>query len=118
MLGMKPLAQIRLGIQSVDAHQTHQAPHFFAVDDQPMIPLQDSGDRPITPGRFIGVQFVNPAHDPQIHIRPLFGLGLSIQTGSIDRQKLCLPFDRQTLVATIDELFTVVCARGFAQIFF
>lgn len=67
-LGMIPLAEIRLGINGIDAHISHHASDFLSVDTDVMVTANDLGNRPIAPRRMIRVQFVDSAHDEQVFV--------------------------------------------------
>ena len=65
---MVTLAEIGLGVESVNTPISHHPPDFLAVEAHLIIPSDDPGDHPVTPGGMRSVQFVYAPSDKQVRI--------------------------------------------------
>jgi len=93
-------AGVRLLVDRLDQHQSHQPPHAFAVH-RPAIPAQHRHHAPRAVERRRQIQLVDPAHQPQI---VLAHRGRApIQRRARDLQQTALRHDRQIGARTVDQ---------------
>ena len=88
--------QSRLGINRLQAHQTHQASGPLSVD------AQNLGHLPAAVERRLQVLFVDPTHP--LHILRRLARRLVIPTRSVQSQKFALPANAYAGTARLDAL--------------
>jgi len=93
-LRMIPFAQIRLRIQRVDAHFTHDPTGPLTVDAKSVVPSQHMRDRPVPPGGFICMHPIDPSSDLQFLAVYRRNGSLTVYAGSRNLQQFSLPFHR------------------------
>ena len=77
----------------VYAHVPHQPADFLPVDGSARFPPQNLRNGPIAPCGFIGMDFIDPAHEKQVLFVDDRRAWLSVDAGPIHTEKLCLALD-------------------------
>jgi site-specific DNA recombinase len=106
-------AQLRLGVDRLQAHPPHQPLHPLAVD---LLPLRDQPLRqpPTTEEGVGGVLLVDQPHQPQVLRR--LGRRLIVQAGAGQPQQFALPPHTQLRVVRLDQRSQLV--RRSVRLFF
>jgi hypothetical protein len=86
-------AQVGLGVDSIYAHVPHQPANLLPVEGSARFAPQNLRNGPIAPGGFIGMNFIDPAHEKQVLFVDDRRARLSVDAGPGNAEKLCLTFD-------------------------
>lgn len=104
---MLAFREVRPWKQRIDAHIPHNPPSSLPVDLNTVISSQNRRDRSVPPGRFVGVDPVDPAANAQFLVIQKFDHLLAVDTRSVNAQQFALAFYRDC------GIFLVHQVRGF-----
>ena len=106
MLRMRPTG-FRPGVNSLQAHQSHQPLNMFSVDFIAQ-PAQMVSHRPRAPGGRLQVLFIDEPH--QLQILSLNRLGSVVIRGSLEVQQPTLPGNAQIRRLGVHHLLPLLAA--------
>lgn len=116
ILSMAAFTEIRLGVDGINAHESHHSANLFTVNQDLVIVPNNLSNSSIAPGGVSSVYLIDSAHCKQVLVGndPLLGR-FAINTAAIYAQQISLSADGRAGITEITHFFLPVRSEDLCR---